>query len=51
MDEIKIIHVRGPLGKPVCPECGSTDVDKCGSEDWGPYYWQCVDCDHQWGFA
>ena len=50
-EEIRIIHVVGPLGEPVCPKCGSKEVEKRGSWDWGPFYWECEDCLEQWGHA
>lgn len=49
--EIKVIHVIGPLGKPICPMCQSEDVEKRGSWDWGPFYWECQECEEQWGHA
>lgn len=54
---IKIAHVVGPIGKPECPNCGSLheddggEVTKRGSMDWGPFYWECGNCRHQWGHA
>jgi len=48
---IRMLHVVGPLGEQKCPECGSEDVHKCGSWEWGPLYWRCEDCDHEWGHA
>jgi ribosomal protein L37AE/L43A len=48
---VRLVHVVGPLGEPVCPKCGSKDVEKRGSWDWGPFFWECQDCDEQWGHA
>lgn len=49
--EVRVIHVIGPLGEPKCPNCGSLKVEVLGSSDWGPCYWQCEDCEYQWGHA
>ena len=50
-EPVSIIHVIGPLGEPKCPECQSVEVERCGSWDWGPFYWECENCNHQWGHA
>jgi len=50
-EPITIVHVIGPLGEPICPHCGSQNVEKRGSWDSGPLYWQCEVCDEQWGHA
>ena len=54
--EIALVHVLR-LGKPECPKCGSKhedeggDVREAGSYEWGPLYWRCENCDHEWGHA
>ena len=49
---IRIVHVIGPLGSPECPKCKTSEsVEKRGSWDWGPFYWECDACDEQWGHA
>lgn len=48
---IAVAHIIGPLGEPKCPECRSENVEKRGSWEWGPFYWECEDCAHQWGHA
>lgn len=50
-EENKIVHVIGPLGLPVCPNCRSEEVGQCGSWDIGPFWWHCEACDHEWGHA
>ncbi len=56
-EEIKVVHVVGPLGEAKCPQCGSLhedeggEVSRRGSWDWGPFYWECDACGHQWGHA
>jgi len=50
-EPIVIVHVIGPLGEPICPSCGSHEVESRGSWDYGPFWWQCEDCDEQWGAA
>ncbi len=56
MTELKIIHVLR-TGKPVCPKCGQGleadggSVVPRGSWDEGPLWWECEDCDEQWGHA
>ena len=47
--EIRIVHCVGPVGDGPCPECGSKEVTERGSWDWGPFYWECEDCDFTWG--
>lgn len=49
--EITVLHVIGPIGDPICPECKSNCVMQRGCWDEGPFYWQCDDCNHQWGHA
>ena len=56
MNEIQIVHVLR-LGEPQCPKCkqgleteGGSVVPR-GSWDEGPLWWECEDCNEQWGFA
>jgi ribosomal protein S27AE len=50
LKEITIHHVTTPLGPPKCPKCGEEDeVARGGHEDYGPYYWYCGMCGHEWG--
>ena len=55
-DTIRTIHVLRSAD-PVCPKCGKAleteggSVEPRGSWDWGPLWWECTDCDEQWGFA
>lgn len=50
--EIKVVHVLGPLGEKVCPNCKTDEhVERRGSMDWGPFYWECDECHEQWGHA
>ena len=49
--EIRVVHVIGPLGEPKCPECQGEEVERGGSWDEGPFYWYCLNCAHQWGHA
>jgi hypothetical protein len=54
--EIKVVHILR-IGKPICPKCGQGlesdggSVVKAGSWDEGPLWWECEDCNEQWGFA
>ena len=54
--KITVLHVLR-TGKPICPKCGQGleseggSVWPRGSWDEGPLWWECEDCDEQWGFA
>jgi hypothetical protein len=56
MTEVKVIHVLR-IGEPICPKCGNGleeeggSVVRRGSWDEGPFWWECEDCNEQWGFA
>ncbi len=51
-----LVHVLR-TGDPVCPKCGKGLESEGGSVvprgSWheGPLWWECEDCDEQWGFA
>jgi hypothetical protein len=53
---IKVVHVLR-YGHPVCPQCkqgleteGGSVVPR-GSWDEGPLWWECEDCQIEWGHA
>ena len=54
--DIRVIHVIR-LGEAKCPKCGlgleadGGSVVPRGSWDEGPLWWECEDCNEQWGFA
>ena len=53
---IRVLHVLR-TGEPVCPKCGQGleseggSVVPRGSWDDGPLWWECEDCNEQWGHA
>ena len=54
--DLTLIHVLR-TGDPICHKCGKGpeedggSVVRRGSWDDGPLWWECEDCDEQWGFA
>ena len=53
---VTVVHVLRN-GPPTCPQCGQGlesdggSVVPRGSWDDGPLWWECEDCDVQWGHA
>lgn len=56
MSEVRVIHVLRK-GAPVCPKCGGKHEDEGGPVvprgcwDDGPLWWECEDCEYEWGYA